>query len=158
MILTDIDDDKRTGIIVLRPNHSWSWRANILFLSVLMGVSLAIATGFLLAGAWLVLPFTLLELLVVTICIHYCVKQCARQEVIIVSDHEVMIESGVRRPTRRQTFHRVWAKFFVAAPRHPWDPLTLSIRSHGQELEIGSFLNRHDKQFLISTLKRVVPT
>jgi uncharacterized membrane protein len=157
MILTDIDDSNKTGVIVLRPNNSWSWRANVLFLSVLMGVSISIATGFLIAGAWLVMPFTLLELTVVTLCLHYCVRQCARQEVIIVSDHKVLIESGIRRPTNRQIFHRMWAKFFVQKPKHPWDPLTLSIRSHGKELEIGSFLNRRDKQDLINELKRVVP-
>jgi uncharacterized membrane protein len=45
----------------------------------------------------------------------------------------------------------------VQKPKHPWEPVTLSIRSHGRELEIGSFLNRRDKQDLINELKRVVP-
>ena len=57
MVFTDIDDDSRTGIIVLRPNHSWSWRANLWFLTVFFCLSLTIAVSFLLAGAWVVLPF-----------------------------------------------------------------------------------------------------
>ena len=157
MIVTDIDDQTRTGVIILQPNHSWSWRANVLFLSILMGVSLTIGFGFLMAGAWLVLPFSILEMAVVAYCIHYCVKQCARQEVIIVSDYEVKIEQGVKTPASERTFQRMWAKFFVERPKHPWYPMSLFIRSHGQELEIGSFLNSRDKQTLVSQLKRVIP-
>ncbi len=157
MILTDIDDSTNTGVIVLRPNNSWSWRANVLFLSVFMAVSLTIATGFLIAGAWVILPFSLLEITVVGACIHYCVRQCSRQEVITVTDHEVTIEAGVSKPDNQKTFQRAWAKFFVHKPRRPWENPTLSIRSHGQTTEIGSFLNRRDKEDLVSQLRRIVP-
>ncbi len=156
MVLTDIDDDSRTGIIVLRPNHSWSWRANLWFLSVFLCLSVTIAVSFLLAGAWVVLPFSLLEFIVLAWSIYYCVRQCTRQEVITVSEHEVRIEQGVRRPSHQQTFQRGWSKFFVRNPRHPWDPVSLSIRSHGKELEIGSFLNRGDKHKLVCQLRRII--
>jgi uncharacterized membrane protein len=157
MVVTDIDETSRTGTIILRPNHSWSWRANVLFLSVLMVVSMTIAIGFLFAGAWVILPFSILEMTVVAFCIHYSVKQCKRQEVITISDYEVKIEQGIRGPSHVQTFIRMWATWFVHKPRHPWDPVSLVIRSHGQELEIGSFLNRRDKTDLVSQLKKVTP-
>ena len=157
MVLTDIDDNTQTGVIVLRPNNSWGWRANVVFLSVFMGVSLTIGTGFLIAGAWVVLPFSLLEISVVGYCLYYCVRQCSRQEVITVSDHEVMIETGIRQPTEARTFQRMWAKFFVTSPRRPWEDKTLSIRSHGIETEIGSFLSREDKDALVKQLRRVIP-
>ena len=85
MVLTEIDDRTNTGVIVLRPNNSWSWRANVAFLSIFMGVSLTIAIGFLFAGAWVIMPYSILEITVVAACIHYCVKQCSRQEVITVT-------------------------------------------------------------------------
>lgn len=157
MVFTDIDDDNRMGIIVLRPNHSWSWRANLLFLCIFLCVSLTIGFSFLLAGAWLVLPFSLLEFIVLAGSIYYCVRQCTRQEVITVSEHQVRIEQGMRRPSHQQTFQRVWSNFFVRTPSHPWDPVSLSIRSHGKELEIGSFLNRGDKHKLVCLLRRIIP-
>ncbi len=61
MVVTDINETSCTGTIILRPNHSWSWRANVLFLCILMGVSMSIAIGFLFAGAWGILPFSILE-------------------------------------------------------------------------------------------------
>ncbi len=157
MVLTDIDDNTRTGTIVLRPNNSWSWRANLWFLCILLVVSFSIATGFLIAGAWVILPFTVIEMSVLGLCIHYCVKQCSRQEVITVSDHEVKIERGIRGPSEHEVFQRMWAKFFVKKPRHPWDPLKLSIASHGIESEIGAFLNQSDKSDLVKQLQRVIP-
>ena len=157
MVETDIDDDKRTGVIILKPNHSWTWRANVFFLSILFGVSFSIAVGFLSIGAWVVLPFSALEMLVVAICIHYCAKQCSRQEVITVSDFEVRIERGIRHPSEQETFQCMWAKFFIGQPGHPWDPVRVSIRSHGMESEIGSFLNHQDKENLLGQLKRIVP-
>ena len=157
MVVTDINETSRTGTIILRPNHSWSWRANVLFLSVLMGLSMTIALGFLLAGAWVILPFSILEMTAVALCIHYCVKQCKRQEVITISDYEVKIEQGIEGPSNVRTFIRVWATWHVQKPRHPWDPASLVIRSHGQEMEIGSFLNRRDKTDLVSQLKKVTP-
>lgn len=157
MVLTDIDDKTGTGIIVLRPNHSWSWRANLWFLAILLGVSLLIATAFLLVGAWVVLPFTLLEMTGLAICIHYCFRQCSLQEVITVSDNEVKIERGIRAPSEQETFQRMWSKFFVRSPKHPWDPMTLSVSSRGMETEIGAFLNRRDKSDLLEQLRRLLP-
>lgn len=157
MVVSDIDEKNRTGVIVLRPNHSWSWQANVLFLSVLMGVSMAIAFGFLLAGAWVILPFSIIEMTVVALCIHYCVKQCSRQEVITVSDYEVKIERGIKSATESEIYQRMWAQFLVQQPKHPWDGITVGIRSHGNYSEIGAFLNRRDKHNLLAQIKKVVP-
>jgi len=157
MVLTEIDDSTNTGVIVHRPNNSWSWRANISFLSVFMGVSLTIACGFVLTGAWVILSFSLLEIAILGACIHHCVRQCSRQEAITVTDYEITIESGIRKPLIQKTFKLTWAKFFVSKPVKPWESPTLSIRSHSEEIKIDSFLNQRDKDDLVSQLRRVVP-
>lgn len=157
MIEAYIDDRSRTGRIVLKPNASWTWRANLWLLYTLVGLSVGIGIGFLLEGVWIVLPYSALEMSALALCIYYVVRQCNRQEVITVSEHEVFVERGIRRPVERWQYHRLWAKFLVKAPRHPWRSTVVAIRSHGDELEIGSFLSDPDKEELISTLKRVVP-
>lgn len=157
MIEARIDDRSHTGRIILRPNASWSWRANVWLLYTLAGLSFTIGIGFMLMGAWLILPYSFLEMSVLALCIYHCVRQCNRLEVITVSEHEVKIESGVRGPEESHKYHRLWAKFLVKSPRHPWDPATVSIRSHGKEQEIGSFLSRPDKALLVTHLRRVVP-
>lgn len=156
MVDANIDEVAHTGTIILKPNASWSWRANLYLLYTLMGVSLSIGTAFLFAGAWVILPYSILEMVVLGLCIFYCVRQCNRQEVITISEHEVMIERGIYHPVQSWNYYRIWAQFMVKSPRHPWDPAVVSIRSHGAELEIGSFLSRRDKTQLIAQLKRVV--
>ena len=156
MVVANIDQDSLTGRFVLTPNFSWSWHANLKFLYILMAVSLTIGLGFLLAGAWMILPYSILEISVLWICIYYCVYQCHRQEVITILEHQVIIERGVMKRQEAHNFNRSWSQFLVKRPRYRGDPDILSIRSHGQELEIGSFLSQPDKARLIKQLHRVV--
>lgn len=156
MVEAHIDDSAHTGRIILKPNRSWSWQANLYLLYTLMAMSLTIGIGLAMMGAWVVLPYSLLEMAVLAGCIYYCVRQCNRQEVITISEHEVTVERGLREPEERRNWHRVWAQFLVKPARHPWDPDVVSIRSHGEEFEIGSFLSRKDKSQLIDQLRRVV--
>ncbi len=157
MVTADIDDCTRTGRIILKPNYSWSWRYNLYLLYTLTGLSVTVGIVFMAMGAWMILPYSLLELFVLGACMYYCLLQCGRQEVITVSEDQVRIERGIRKPSECWSYHRLWAKFLVQKPRHPWDPAVVSIRSHGQELELGSFLSKRDKSELIEYLKRVVP-
>lgn len=157
MVTSDINDETRTGLIILRPNASWSWRANLYLLYTLLAVSLTVGVGFAFMGAWMILPYSILELSVLFLCIYVCVQKCNRQEVIKVEEHEVTVEKGIKRPNDTQSYHRLWAKFIVKPPRHPWETEIITFASHGQELELGGFLNRSDKQQLIADLKRVVP-
>lgn len=158
MVSADYDDVSRTGRIILRPNRSWSWRANIAFVATLAAVSLTIALSFLLNGFWMILPFTLLELGLLAACLHYCVRRTHRQEVLTFSDDELLVEAGLRTPERRHVFKRLFARFCVRRPRHPWYGTRIAVRSHGEEIEIGDFLSGDDKRLLISELRRMIGT
>jgi uncharacterized membrane protein len=157
MVNSQIDDETRTGQIILTPNASWSWQANLYLLYTLLAISLTVGIGFAAMGVWMILPYSILELSVLAICIYICVQKCNRQEVIRVEEHAVTVEKGIRRPSETFSYHRLWAKFVVKPPRHPWETETITIASHGKELELGGFLTRADKQLLIADLKRVVP-
>jgi uncharacterized membrane protein len=122
-----------------------------------MGVSMRFAFGFLFVGAWVILLFSILEMTVVALSVHYCVKQFKRPEVIRISDYEVNIEQKTQGPSQVQTFMKMRATWCVQKPQHPWGPVSPVIRCHGQELEISSFLKRRDKTDLVSHLRRVTP-
>ncbi|HSG90687.1 MAG TPA: DUF2244 domain-containing protein [Pseudomonadales bacterium] len=156
MVSATFDTDRRTGRIVLQPNRSWTWRANLLFLTTLAVVSLAIGISFLVRGFWMILPFNLLELTVVGLCLYHCVRRTHRQEVLTFSDDELLIECGMRAPEQRHVFKRLFARFFVRRPRHPWYGTQIAVRSHGREVEIGDFLSPEDKKLLIRELRRMV--
>lgn len=156
MVEAELNEDTRTTRIILRPNQSWSWRANLYLLGTLVVISFSIGFAFLLAGAWVILPFSILEMFAVTVCLYYCVRQCHRQEVITITEHALRVERGGKRPVETWDYHRIWAKFMVRPARHPWDPAVVSIRCRGQDLEIGQFLSRRDKSDLVAQLRKVV--
>ena len=101
MIESRINEETRATVLVLRPNNSLTWRLNLVLLLVIAAVSMAIALSFLIAGAWVILPFSVIELTLLALCIHYVAKQCARQEVITISEYEVVVEMGIRKPTKK---------------------------------------------------------
>ena len=82
MITSEFDNETRCGRIILRPNRSWTWRANTTFAATLMVVSLSIGIGFTWQGMWVILPFTVLELSILVACLYYCVRRTHQQEVL----------------------------------------------------------------------------
>ena len=156
MIKSTLNEETQSTVLVLRPNNSLPWRLNLALLLIIATVSISISLSFLIAGAWVILPFSLVELVLLAFCIHYVAKQCARQEVITISEFEVLVEMGIRKPTKKACYQRIWSKFFVRPGKSPQDPEKVVIRSHGDELEIGQFLSKEDKLDLVRILRKTV--
>ena len=156
MVIADLDYTSNSGSILLRPNHLLSWKGNLWFLFLLSCLSLTIATSLMIAGAYLILPFSLLEILALAAALYYCAWQRQRREVITFSAYQVTIEKGYYQPQQTRRYHRLWAQFIVRQPAHPWEPHQVCIRSHGKEEELGTFLSREDKKRLITQLRRFV--
>lgn len=156
MIISEFDETQARGRIVLQPNRSWTWRANVLLVGTLMAVSGSVATLFAYQGMWLVVPFTFLEMLALLACLYYCVRRTHLQEVLTFSPERVVFERGVRRPQNSQAFERYFTRFVVEQPAHPWYQKRIALRSRGRDVEIGSFLGNADKDRLIGTLKDMI--
>ncbi len=156
MIALEFDAAERAGRIVIQPNHSWSWRANVWLVAVLAAVSGAIGLGFAWRGMWPVLPFAGLEVVVVLGSLYYCVRRTHTQEVLTFSPDMLLFERGVREPRVRRQFQRYFTRIFVRPPPHPWYRKRIALRCRGQELEIGSFLTSEEKDDLVSALRDMI--
>ena len=132
-----------------------SWRQNLLLLGLITLLSLAIAVGFYLAGAKVILPFSILEVIALFAGIYYCAWQRQRKELITFQEHQVTIQKGFYQPLSTHHYHRLWCQLIIREATHPWKAPSIHIRSHGKELELGSFLNRQDKLILIDRLKKL---
>ena len=124
MVTAGFDEALTVGRIVLRPNRSWTWRANTCLIATLTVVSALIAGGFALRGMWMVLPFSTIEMSALLACLYYCVRRTHRQEVLTFSAEELVVEQGHRRPERTVRFERFWTRVLVEPARHeqPVDP------------------------------------
>ncbi|USE38480.1 DUF2244 domain-containing protein [Endozoicomonas sp. SCSIO W0465] len=156
MVTINFAPKSRDGSILLQPNNSMSWRQNLLLLGLIVTVSLAIAVGFYLAGAKAILPFSMLEVIALSAGIYYCAWQRQRKELITFQEHQVTVQKGFYQPLSTHHYHRLWCQLVIHEAAHPWQTPSIHIRSHGKELELGSFLNRQDKLILLDHLKRLL--
>lgn len=158
MVETNIDEEHHLTTIVLRPNNSSSWRFNVTIVVSLAIIAFFIASYFALQGLWLVFPFAALEISFLFICLYLRMRANIKTEIITFDEDTVLIERGRYQAEKTWKYYRMWAKFFVKEPITRGHPKQIFIRSHGEELELGSFLNKQDKEILIKDLKHVVYT
>lgn len=156
MVSAEFDGEHQTGQIVLQPNHSWTWRANLYFLATLFVVSFGIALAFLFQGFWMILPFAGLEMAVLTWAIYYCVRKTHRQEVLHFSMEEVVIESGVNKIEEQHRFKRFFTRVKVEAPSGSRRSQRIAIAERDHNVEVGEFLTDEEKKTLIRELRYMI--
>jgi uncharacterized membrane protein len=156
MVETSINKNTGLATIVLKPNNSASWQFNMIIFGSLAFVTFVISTYFALLGLWLIFPFAGLEFIFLFICLYLRVHANITTEVITFDENTVLVERGSYYAEKSWKYHRLWTKIFVKKPGILGHPKRVFIRSHGKELELGSFLNQQDKEILIKDLKSVV--
>lgn len=156
MVYSEFNPDTGNGYIVLKPNNSATWRFNMMVVASLAVIGLLISTFFLVQGLWLIAPFSGLEILALLMCLYLCTRSNIQTEVIKFSPDKVIVEQGRTFAEKSWEYHRTWAKIFVRKPKHRGHPDQIVIRSHGKELELGSFLNKDDKEALVKKLRHII--
>jgi uncharacterized membrane protein len=156
MVYSEFNPDTGNGYIVLKPNNSATWRFNLMVVASLAFIGLLISSFFMLQGLWVIAPFSGVEILILLVCLYLCTRSNIQTEVIKFSPEKVIIEQGRTFAERSWEYQRIWAKIFVRKPKHRGHPDQIVIRSHGKELELGSFLNKDDKQKLVLKLRKII--
>ena len=142
--------------IVAKPNHSSTWRNNLLVLLAISVPSLGAAIGFALLGAWPILPFAGLELLALGSALYYVNWKLQYRHVITLSDDSVRIDKGFYLPRQTWMFKRHATGLAVTPERHPWEGPELALHDRQEKVSLGEFLNRDDSLKLLALLKREI--
>ena len=135
--------------LVARRNNSLSSTGRYLVFAFLFVVSVGIAAAFAALGAWLILPFAGLEMLVLFLAFRYVDRHAADYESVAIEGDKVRVEFSERGRLRSHEFNRCWAQVVVSG-----DGNRLALRSHGRALEIGRHMNSEQKLGLARELKR----
>ncbi|MDH5764476.1 MAG: DUF2244 domain-containing protein [Gammaproteobacteria bacterium] len=154
MVTVSIQENGYNGHILLEPNLSLSWKTNTRIFFVICLITLLIAIHFYRIGGWLVLPFSGLELLLICISVYLFFQRNNHCEVITFTDDKVVIEKGKNSPEKSWEYPRHWSKIYIKE-HGLYDIPKVSIKSHGNEMEIGSFLGYKEKLLFIKTLKKL---
>lgn len=136
--------------LIARRNNSLSPGGRTLVVGFLAVVVLAISLGFALSGAWMVAPFAGLDLLLLYLAFRYIGRHSEDYESVILRGDQIVVERWEAGRLRTLTFNRYWARLDISEPGGAG---RLLLRSHGQEVEIGSCLNPAQRAAMASRLK-----
>ena len=156
MVKVESNTEENIHRILLRPNQSTSWKTSLLFVFVIAFTCLAIGIGFAFAGATMILPFAGLEVLFVGVCVYLVMKKTYKQEVITLTKEKLKIENGAGKFDQVWEYFRMWSYVSVEKPEHPWYPAHIVIRSKGERVPIGDFLNEEEKEDLVMSLEKII--
>lgn len=139
------------GYIVM-PNRAMSWRALVTVYLIIAATTLSIGALFFWQGLTLILPFSGLEVLLLGAGLYITAWRGGLREVILFTDDMILVERGHHGPEEVHRFQRAWAKIVLERSWNSWYPSRLLLRSHGQQIEIGRFLNEQERQGLARLL------
>jgi uncharacterized membrane protein len=134
---------------VARRNRSISQMGLLMSFGGLMLIVLAIAIGFALLGAWLVLPFAGIEIAVLGAAVTWVTRHAFDYERICFSGGMLEIEIADGGERIRRQFNPAWSRLVI---RNQGRATRVALRSHGSELEIGRHLNAEDRRGLAREL------
>lgn len=146
---------QRSACILLQPNQSLSLSGNLWVFISLVAVSLGISLAFALAGAWMVLPFAGLEMLLLAVLFGYVYLEGNRREVIRISGDRVVLDccSGYR---QQSVYHREFSRdslaVLVRMGGTATEPASVSFSGPEGCLEIGGFLTDGERAELVQKL------
>lgn len=140
---------------IAKPNASASAESVcrlLLSLGILTGL---IALAFVHIGAWMVLPFAGLELVLVVLAFVWVLKHRDDYEKITIVEDHVEIEQSVLGKIKHVRFQRYWTRITLRESEN--GKTSLWIGSRNQEVEFGrDTMNNAQRAELVSHLKRTL--
>jgi uncharacterized membrane protein len=134
-------NDVGTVQIRVRPNRSLSPAGWWVLYVAFVALSLTIATGFAMIGAWLVLPFAGLEILAVGGMFYWISRHAEDYDEIVIGDDRVYVTQRDGSNCARHEFQRYWTRVQWNDKALEGKPGILCIGSHGRFVEIGAGVN-----------------
>lgn len=138
--------------VVITPNKSASWQQNLVLLFSLALLLLVISIGFAILGAWVILPFAGLEILLLSAVFYYVSWQVNRRQVLSIEEHFVILEKGYFAPRKRWIFARGELRLARINADHEWDAPSLSLFDKNKKIPLAEFVNKDDACQLIDVL------
>jgi uncharacterized membrane protein len=120
----------------LKRNCSLSPRQLALAYAVLFGLSFAVATSFMMLGAWHVFAYAMLEMAAVALAFLHYARHATDHEHIALLDDCLLVEQVSAGETQQVRLDPCWTR--IAFPRHAQDLIHLEAR--GVKIEVGRFV------------------
>jgi uncharacterized membrane protein len=132
--------------------NSFSARGCGIVFGSLAGFSIVVAVVFSALGAWLILPFAGIEAIGLYLAYAWVKRHAQDSESLVIRGDAVALAVQEASQTRHYEFNRVWARLVVEQD-NPGQGVRLALRSHGNDVEVGRYLDSSGRQRLARELK-----
>ena len=141
--------------LVVYPHRSLGPTGFLVLMAVLCGCSFAVGLAFFLSGAWPVVGFLGVDVLLVYLAFRLNYRAARAYETVRLTPGALEVTKvDPRGRGRRISFQPYWLAVHMDDPPRRHSRLTL--RSHGRWLEIGGFLTPEEKLDLARALRRAL--
>lgn len=125
----------------------------MVFFVAVSALTLLVTLRFLLLGMWLVLPFALLEIMILGTSLYLFERaSCYSETIQIAPDSIQVIARNGATTLNEYRLPATWVQVALKPDRRTWYPSKLLLRAHGQSVEIGVCLTDADRKTLATTL------
>ncbi len=143
--------------IVLTPHRSLSREGFVTVMTIVAVMNLVIGFTFFLIGAWPVIGFLGLDVVLIWWAFTRNFADAQRVEKISVIGDELTLSRVVQDGEQEATvFNRRWVRVELEYDADRELTGKLFLRSHGQNHEIGAFLGAHERQSLAKALRQSI--
>jgi uncharacterized membrane protein len=113
--------------------------------------SLVVAVAWALFGAWLILPFAGIEVAALGVALALSARHVGDYERICMWEGKLTVEIRESNHVSYFEFNPLWARIVSAGSDRG---ASVSVRSHGRDLQIGRYLSDDGRRLLTTELQR----
>lgn len=155
MAVLEMHSEECEAAYILEPNQSLGSKQTLLVFGFIGCAILAVAIYFAALGAWLVVPFSGLEILILGGAVYAQHRWAGKRQFIRIDDDNVSASSSAD-GADGVSFQRAWLRISLVDGTYPRYPRRLILGSHGRYIEIGEFLTDSERELVAAKLLAVV--
>jgi len=132
---------------ILIPHRSLGRHGFFILMGLICGISFIAGVVFFKIGAWPVVGFFGLDVLLIYGAFKLNYRDARQREIIEINGEELRVTKlNLQGRAKSWQFNRYWVRVqHYVDPEEEYENQPLIITSHGRALEIGSFLSRNEK-------------
>ena len=142
---------------ILHPHRSLGRSGFRILMGAVILINLVVAGIFVANGAWPVVPFCGLDVLVLWLAFRVNYRSARLYERVRLTDADLTVQRvDWKKPERRWTFQPYWLRVTMDDPPQHESQVTLS--SHGKSVIVGSFLSPDERAEFARSLRDALAT
>ncbi len=156
MFVEETGSDEYRAEFLIRPNRSMTAKGMIVFVCLVGLAVFLVAIRFVLLGAWVVLPFAILEIVLLAAGFWLYERASRYRETVRVSRDKFYIAQESVQGLKASKFNPDWVQVVLKLDPADWYPSRLLIRSHSKQVEIGACLTNQEREALSKALIQAI--